>query len=67
MVSGSNGQHSRPHGIEHQDLCQINEVAERRHQGKNERGQEREKEEIEHGRGSQGAGRTPEVHSTVQE
>jgi len=45
MVSGSNEQCSRCHGKENQDLCQIKEVVECRHQREKKDGRERAKEE----------------------
>jgi hypothetical protein len=53
-------------GKEDQDLCQIEEVVGRRHQGKKEGGLKGKTEETELGRGRQGQGRTPNVNLTVQ-
>jgi len=67
MVTGSNGQLSRRHGKEDQDLSQIEEVVERRHLGEKEGGQKGKEEKTELRRCRQGEGRTPEVNLTVQE
>jgi hypothetical protein len=47
MVSGSNGQRSRHHGKEDQDLRQIEEVMERRHHREKEGGRMGKEEETE--------------------
>jgi len=67
MVSRSNEQHSQLHSKEDQDLRQIKEVVERRHQRKEKSGRKGEKEKAEFGGGFQGEGRAPEVDSAVQE
>ena len=67
MVSGSNEQRFRHHGEENQDLCQVKEVVERRHQKMKKDGREREKEKTELGGGCPGEGRAAEVDPAVQE
>ena len=66
-MSRCNDQCSRCHGKENQDLCQIEEVVERRHQGKKKDGWEREEEITELGGGCLRIGRAPEVDLAVPE
>jgi hypothetical protein len=67
IVSGSNEQRSRRHGKDSQDLGEIKDVVERRHQRTKKDGREREKEKTELGPGCPGTGRDPEVDPAVQE
>ena len=67
MVSRSNEQRSQLHSKEDQDLRQIQEVVERRHQRKEKSGRKGEMMKAEFGRGCRGEGRAPEVDSAVQE
>jgi len=67
MVSRGNEQRSQLHSKEDQDLCQIKEVVEHRHQRKEKGGRKGEKKKAEFGGGHQGEGRAPEVDSAVQE
>jgi hypothetical protein len=66
MVSPSNEQRSRCHGKENQDLCQINEVVERRHRTMKNNGRERENEKTELGGGCPCKGRASEVVPAIQ-
>jgi hypothetical protein len=65
MVSGSNEQLSQCHSKEDQDLRQIKEVVERRHQREKKMSRKREKE-TEPGGGRQGESKAPEVDSAIQ-
>jgi len=67
MVSGSNEQRSRRPGEENQDLCQVKEVVERRHQRKKKDGREKEKETSELRGGCLGESRAAEFDPAVQE
>jgi hypothetical protein len=66
MVSGSNEQRPQRHSKEDQNLRQIKEVVERRHQRKKKSGRKRKKE-TELGGGRQGESKAPEVDSAIQE
>ena len=65
MVSRRNEQCSRRHGKENQDLCQVKEVVECRHQRKMKDGWVREKEKTALRGGCLGAGRVSEVDPAV--
>ena len=65
MVSGSNQQLSGCHGKGNQDLPQVKEVVECRHQRMKKDVQEREKENMALGGGCPGAGRASEVDQAV--
>jgi len=67
MVTGSNEQRSRRHCKENQDLCQVKEVVECRHQRKKKDCWEREKEKTALGGDCPGEGRASEVELAVQE
>jgi len=65
MVSASNPQRSQRHSKGDQDLCQIQEVVECRHQRKKKSGPKREKA-MELGGGRQGESKAPEVDSAIE-
>jgi len=66
MVSGSNEQRPQRHSKEDQNLRQIKEVVERRHQRKKKSGRKRKKKTELRG-GRQGECKAPEVDSAIQE
>jgi len=66
-VSGSNEQHPRRHSKDNQELCQIRETMQRRHQREKKDGSEGEKEKTALGGGCPGDGRASEVNLAVQD
>jgi len=67
MVSGSNEQRSQHHSKEAQDMRQIEEVVERRHQRPKRSSSKRKTKKTEFGGGHPGEGRAPEVDLAVPE